>query len=395
MVTTRRGNIKETESEPAHNKAAGKKHKDTKKTADEKEEPEKKKAKSTTTTTPKKSGAQKKKKEGKGKGNGTEEKKATVEEVTDSDADPKKHNPRADDDAEMPDATTANSNSGDSGIAVEEAREQKVEDSPILEKGLVYFFLRGKVNVEHPESMDDVKRSYMVLRPLPQGTKLVDGKIQDGGKNRLIAIPKKRLPSKGYEKFLTFVEVPEANLEDLREKYLKGRTYQTKTMGERTDFPAQPIGEGVYAITKSDNERQSHFAYILTIPKEPNELQEDFGLKDKGSFIISVRNPQTPAPPNAGIPDPAKYPKEIMEEFRGLKWGAVQPKHLDYQNAEILFIGEKSFPHEGDHKRTAEELDLLEEEDDKRVAHLKGSESVFSDLELIKKDFLGIQTTWG
>ncbi|KAF8537104.1 hypothetical protein BDD12DRAFT_746177 [Trichophaea hybrida] len=294
----------------------------------------------------------------------------------------------------MPDATTANSNSGDSGIAVEEAREQKVEDSPILEKGLVYFFLRGKVNVEHPESMDDVKRSYMVLRPLPQGTKLVDGKIQDGGKNRLIAIPKKRLPSKGYEKFLTFVEVPEASLEDLREKHLKGRTYQTKTAGERTDFPAQPIGEGVYAITKSNNERQSHFAYMLTIPEEPNELQGDFGLKDKGSFVISVRNPQTPAPPNVGIPDPAEYPKEIMEEFRGLKWGAVQPKHLDYQNTEILFIGEKNFPHEGDHKRTAE-LDLLEEEDEKRVAHLKGSESVFSDLELNKKDFLGIQTTWG
>jgi hypothetical protein len=61
-----------------------------------------------------------------------------------------------------------------------------------------------------------------------------------------------------------------------------------------------------------------------------------------------------------------------MEEFRGLRWGAVQPKHLDYQNAEILFIGEKSFPHEGDHEGTAEELDLLEEEDEKRVAHLKG-----------------------
>ncbi len=79
---------------------------------------------------------------------------------------------------------------------------------------------------------------------------------------------------------------------------------------ERHDFPAIPVAEGVYAITKTDNERQSHFAYILTIPETPKELQEDLGLKQKGSFIVSARNPSTPAPPNAGIPAPAEYPKE-------------------------------------------------------------------------------------
>ena len=79
---------------------------------------------------------------------------------------------------------------------------------------------------------------------------------------------------------------------------------------ERTDFPAQPIGEGIYAIAKSDNERQSHFVYMLTIPEKPSELQQDFGLQEKGSFVISVRNPKTPAPPNAGIPEPAKYSQE-------------------------------------------------------------------------------------
>jgi hypothetical protein len=102
----------------------------------------------------------------------------------------------------------------------------------------------------------------------------------------------------------------------------------------------------------------------------------------------------------------------IMEEFGGLRWAAVQPKHLGYKNAEVLFIGEKSFPHEGDHEGTADELSLLEEEDEKRVGHLKGGtaqstagvfelirpagdESVFADLELNKKEFVGVQTTWG
>jgi len=280
-----------------------------------------------------------------------------------------------------------------SAVSVSASREQKVEDSPIVEKGLVYFFLRGKVDVEHPESMDEVKRSYIILRPLPQGAKLVDGKLEDAGENRLIVIPKKRLPKKGYERFLTFVEEPSATLQELR-NYLKGRTYQTKTVGERTDFPAQPIGEGVYAITKSNNERQSHFVYMLTIPTKPDELQEDFGLKEKESFVISVRNPQTPSPPNAAIPDPAEYSKEIIEEFRGLRWGSVQPKHF-VKNAEFLFIGERKFPEDGDHEGTADEVAQLEEEDEKRISHLKGDESVFADLELSQKEFMGIQTTWG
>lgn len=72
----------------------------------------------------------------------------------------------------------------------------------------------------------------------------------------------------------------------------------------------EPIGEGIYAITKSENERSSHLAYMLTIPETPDELQKEFGLKTRGSFVVNVRNPSTPAPPQAGIPDPAEFPKE-------------------------------------------------------------------------------------
>jgi hypothetical protein len=121
--------------------------------------------------------------------------------------------------------------SDSNAVTTEDSREKSVMDTPIYEKGLVYFFFRGKVNVEHPESMDEIKRLCMVLRPLPIGTKLVDGKVNDGGKYRLIAIPKKGLPVMGYQRFLTFVEEPSASLEALREKYLEGKTYQTKTVG--------------------------------------------------------------------------------------------------------------------------------------------------------------------
>lgn len=81
-------------------------------------------------------------------------------------------------------------------------------------------------------------------------------------------------------------------------------------MGPRTVPAPRPIGEGVYAITKLENDRQSHLAYILTIPDAPNDLQKEFGLQERGSFVISARNPETPAPPQVSIPNQAKYPKE-------------------------------------------------------------------------------------
>lgn len=89
-----------------------------------------------------------------------------------------------------------------SAVSVSLAREEKVEKSPIMEKGIMYFFFRPKVAVEHAASLEDVQRSYIVLRPLPLGAKLKDGKVQDEGNNRLIVVPKKKLPVRGYEKFL-------------------------------------------------------------------------------------------------------------------------------------------------------------------------------------------------
>lgn len=84
----------------------------------------------------------------------------------------------------------------------------------------------------------------------------------------------------------------------------------------------------------------------------------------------------------------------IMDEFHGLRWGALEPKHLDYKHAEALFIGEKEIPKEGEHKATMEEMEKLEGEDEIRIKHLNGNEAVFADLELDKKEFSEIGSTW-
>ena len=40
---------------------------------------------------------------------------------------------------------------------------EKSTPSSILEKGIIYFFFRARVNVDDPSNPDDVARSYMVF----------------------------------------------------------------------------------------------------------------------------------------------------------------------------------------------------------------------------------------
>jgi hypothetical protein len=102
--------------------------------------------------------------------------------------------------------------------------------SSILEKGIIYFFFRGRVGVEDPQGIEDVARSYVVLRPLPIGAKLGEGPLEDSGKARLLALPKKMLPMSKQDRFLMFVEKPSAFIKDLRDQFASN-DYATKTLG--------------------------------------------------------------------------------------------------------------------------------------------------------------------
>lgn len=182
--------------------------------------------------------------------------------------------------------------------------------SNILEKGVIYFFTRGRVSVDEPESVQDLQRSYFVLRPLPTGAKLNDGAIPDASANRLLALPKKVWPKSGKDKFMVFVEQAKTSMQELKDSFFQGSEYSTKTTGTRQQHPVTPLGEGVYAITTTGNGRESHLAYMLTIPREPGEMQEDVGIRAKGSFVMSLKNPTVKGPANASLPQGPDWPKE-------------------------------------------------------------------------------------
>ncbi|KAI4260886.1 MAG: hypothetical protein LQ352_000041 [Teloschistes flavicans] len=287
--------------------------------------------------------------------------------------------------------------------AVEESAERE-ESTPssILEKGIIYFFFRGRVGIDEPSDVGNIARSYIILRPLPHGAKLGDGPIGDDGHNRMLALPKKVLPMSPKDRFMTFVEKANTSTEDIKTN-LSASDYMTKTAGSRHTPAAAPIGEGVYAITSTG--RETHLAYILTLPAEISEVQKGVGLKQRGSFVTSAKNPETSAPAGARLPKGAEYPKEILDEFRGRGWMPLTPKLLDYENTQFLIIGHNegalekaTVPQADDVKQEKEEpkeeIEKLEHEDNLRVDHLKGDDTVFEDLGLSSKEYPKLQTTW-
>ncbi|KAK3068349.1 hypothetical protein LTR53_014165 [Teratosphaeriaceae sp. CCFEE 6253] len=287
--------------------------------------------------------------------------------------------------------------------AVEEDEErEKVQPSNVMEKGIIYFFTRGRVDTDHPEAVQDLQRSFMVLRPLPPGGKLTDGAIQDVGNNRLIALPKKVWPKSGRDKFMTFVEKAGVTMETLKEEFFKGNDYTTATVGARHTPEVTPIGEGVYAITYTGSGRTTnHLSYMLTIPQEIGEVQKDIGIAEKGSFVLSTKNPTAKQPSYAALPQKPDFPQDILDEFGSLGWLPARPEHLNYPNAQVLIIGE-DFNGEGTEKdernggkeTPAEELEKLEHEDELRIQHLKGDDTVYLDLGISAKDYPSVKTTW-
>jgi hypothetical protein len=157
------------------------------------------------------------------------------------------------------------------------------------------------------------------------------------------------------------------------------------------------------------------------------EVQNELGVREKGSFICSVKNPQAPGPASVSLENPAEYPEHIQKKFRNLRWMPLEPELLNYQNTQMLLIGEGQgdFGHaldemskdsSDDDKDAPEEvLEQLEEEvsslscilwnalearlpmhlkDNHRVKHLEEDDPVFTDLGLSGKEFSKIQTSW-
>ena len=217
----------------------------------------------------------------------------------------------------------------------------------ILEQGDIYFLYRPKVRAEDEaegekqeaaaEDLGDVQNFYIVLKP-------------QGGRFRLINIGRKRLPDiKGHERNWGFVDLIADAGKEIEEE-LQRDTYETKTRGERVRPAARPAGEGVYALVREGS--RTHLARALELPKKPGPVQKAFNIPEEASLAISVANPEKRGGPRTAQlseEQRAHYPKSLQKEFRDRKFATEDPRLLDYEGAQVIFIGARDDPEEAYH----------------------------------------------
>jgi hypothetical protein len=206
--------------------------------------------------------------------------------------------------------------------------------SEMLEQGDIFFFYRPKVRSEQVRGIEDIRRFFLVLAPEQE---------QGLGKSiyRLFVIGKKSLPeireseARSSERYWARVggifEDPKELANELQsDEFRKGDA-------------ARPVGEGKYAIIKHLD--HAELAYILELPKEPGEAQKELGIEKEASYIITVINPNKPAP--KGYPSAEEsptYPDSVLKEFSANESFIPLSKNLkliDYQNAQIILIGSR------------------------------------------------------
>ncbi|HEY1942415.1 MAG TPA: hypothetical protein VGH40_09855 [Roseiarcus sp.] len=199
-------------------------------------------------------------------------------------------------------------------------------EEEVVERGDIFFFYRPRVEIDRVEGVGDVQRFYMVLKP-------------NNGPFRLTVIGRKRLPDvERHERTWGFVDVVTDWAREI-EQELREQHYQTGTRGARTLAPARPAGEGGYAILRHG--RNLHLTYELELPERPGEVQRELNIPHEGAFVLSIKNPEEPAPPGVGLreAEEAHYPEPLQEEFRGRRFETEDPHPLDYEGAEFVLIG--------------------------------------------------------
>ncbi|KAI9892594.1 MAG: hypothetical protein M1814_001287 [Vezdaea aestivalis] len=272
----------------------------------------------------------------------------------------------------------------DTATSPKKGADNAERDPPpsLLEKGILYFFTRPRVNVDEPHAVADIARTFLVMRPIPLSASLSDtaAMSDESAANRLIALPKKVFPRDESDKFMIFTEKAPASLADLK-LYL---TSPSAPDSNASSVPACLLaGEGVYTL--SSLRGTTHLSYKLTLPDSPSTLQKALGIAESGHFALSAKNPNVKGPANATLSKKPAYGKDITKRFGNRAWAEVKEDMLGVENAQFLIIGstggvvgegksDGAKEHREEDEVIKEEIETLEDEDEARVEALKDQE---------------------
>ncbi len=196
----------------------------------------------------------------------------------------------------------------------------------LVERGDIRFVFTPRVGQDDPRGLDDVQRLFAILAP------------HDRALHRRLVIGRKRLPDLAeHERGWAYVDRVSRRPERLTAD-LGARRYVTRTLGERVQPSARPLGEGVYGIAV--HEAHVHLAYVLARPHAPGDLQLQLGIEPMASFIVAVRNPDAaPAGPGPWRGFRPGYPPSLAARFAGRRFAPLEPDFLDHAGAELILIG--------------------------------------------------------
>jgi len=257
---------------------------------------------------------------------------------------------------------------------------ERIGESIILERGQIYFFYSPKVDHQEAHSIDDVSKMFVLLTP----KSFREGEPEPAKQNhRLLVMGRKKLPeTQSRERYFGFVARVTPDIEQIVKGYFRKDTYHTDTKGDRVYAGARPAGRGVYAIVAHGT--HCHLAYVLELPQHVGDVQKALNITPEGSYIVEVKNPTKPARGNQRGLTPEKaahYPPALMEEFQNRRYARLKPDFLDFEGAELMFVGASD--------NLVEELGKAGEEleEDERVDAKKLSDAqLFEELRMGKED---------
>lgn len=106
------------------------------------------------------------------------------------------------------------------------------------------------------------------------------------------------------------------------------------------------IDFGALSRTKDSVSHSGHaeLSFVLELPKEIGEAQEELGIAKEASYIITVINPKIPKREEylPTTEDAPQYPESVLDDFNNDENFVPLSRNLrfiDYQNAQIILIG--------------------------------------------------------
>lgn len=213
-------------------------------------------------------------------------------------------------------------------------RSQRLEEASflVIESGKIRFFVRPRVEVEAPTTLEDVQRFSFTLAP------------RNRGSVRRISVGKKRMPDpRVRERQWAYVDRVGSAAHVVSD--LGPRRYTTKTRGVRNQPGVVEVARGTYAI--ATHRDHAHLLYELETESDAvsGTLLRQLRIVARASYIAAVFNPEAKwrlrdrEEPEVPFSEPSVLDDRLMDKFGKRRFTPLDPVFLEHEGTELVLIG--------------------------------------------------------